>query len=92
MGKRQVYEGFYTKGHRIKNLLGIIGSRLRGLGRRAEGDGQQEIERLGSEHEALYDEWVGFLEANMAYALAREELQEEVVAAVLRVANSIEST
>jgi len=63
LGKRQVYEGFYTKGHRIKNLLGIIGSRLRGLGRRAEGDGQQEIERLGSEHEALYDEWVGFLEA-----------------------------
>ncbi len=35
---------------------------------------------------------VGFLEANMAYALAREELQEDVAAAVLRVANSIEST
>ena len=34
---------------------------------------------------------VGFLEANMAYALAREELQEDVAAAVLRVANSIES-
>ena len=63
LGKEQVYEGFYTKGHRIKNLMGIIGSRLRGLGRKAEGKQQGELNRLGGEYEALYDEWVGFLEA-----------------------------
>lgn len=63
LGKEQVYEGFYTKGHRIKNLMGIIGSRLRGLGRKAEGTQQGELNRLGGEYEALYDEWVGFLEA-----------------------------
>lgn len=63
LGKEQVYEGFYTKGHRIKNLMGIIGSRLRGLGRKAEGEQQRELNRLGGEYEALYDEWVGFLEA-----------------------------
>ena len=63
LGKEQVYEGFYTKGHRIKNLMGIIGSRLRGLGRKAEGAQQGELNRLGGEYEALYDEWVGFLEA-----------------------------
>ncbi len=63
LGKEQVYEGFYTKGHRIKNLMGIIGSRLRGLGRKAKGGPQEELNRLGSEYEALYDEWVGFLEA-----------------------------
>lgn len=63
LGKEQVYEGFYTKGHRIKNLMGIIGSRLRGLGRKAEGEWQGELNRLGGEHEALYDEWVGFLAA-----------------------------
>ena len=62
LGKEQVYEGFYTKGHRIKNLMGIIGSRLRGLGRKA-GGAQGELNRLGGEYEALYDEWVGFLEA-----------------------------
>ena len=63
LGKEQVYEGFYTKGHRIKNLMGIIGGRLRGLGRKAEGAQQGELNRLGGEYEALYDEWVGFLEA-----------------------------
>lgn len=63
LGKEQVYEGFYTKGHRIKNLMGIIGSRLRGLGRKAAGEQQGELNRLGGEYEALYDEWVGFLEA-----------------------------
>ena len=63
LGKEQVYEGFYTKGHRIKNLMGIIGSRLRGLGRKAVGAQQGELNRLGGEYEALYDEWVGFLEA-----------------------------
>ncbi len=63
LGKEQVYEGFYTKGHRIKNLMGIIGSRLRGLGRKAEGAQRGELNRLGGEYEVLYDEWVGFLEA-----------------------------
>ena len=63
LGKEQVYEGFYTKGHRIKNLMGIIGSRLRGLGRKAEGEQRGELNRLGGEYEAMYDEWVGFLEA-----------------------------
>ena len=63
LGKEQVYEGFYTKGHRIKNLMGIIGSRLRGLGRKAEEAQRGELNRLGGEYEALYDEWVGFLEA-----------------------------
>ena len=59
LGKEQVYEGFYTKGHRIKNLMGIIGSRLRGLGRKAEEAQRGELNRLGGEYEALYDEWVG---------------------------------
>ena len=63
LGKEQVYEGFYTKGHRIKNLMGIIGSRMRGLGRKADGVLQGELNRLGGEHEALYDEWVAFLSA-----------------------------
>ena len=63
LGKEQVYEGFYTKGHQIKNLMGIIGSRMRGLGRKADGELQVELNRLGGEHEVLYDEWVGFLAA-----------------------------
>ena len=63
LGKEQVYEGFYTKGHRIKNLMGIIGSRMRGLGRKAEGSLQEELNSLCGECEALYDEWVGFLSA-----------------------------
>ena len=63
LGKEQVYEGFYTKGHRIKNLMGIFGSRLRGLERKASGDLQDELNKLGGEYEGLYDEWVVFLDA-----------------------------
>jgi len=33
------------------------------LGRKVDGDLQVELNRLGGEHEALYDEWIGFLAA-----------------------------
>ena len=64
-GKQQVYEGIYTKGHQLKNLLGIMGSRLRGVVRRAKGETSwgDELGGLQTEHERLYEEWVGFLGA-----------------------------
>jgi signal transduction histidine kinase len=61
-GKQQVYEGFYTKGHRLKNLMGLMGSRLRKLAQKSEREAN-ELGQLEGEHERLYDEWVSFLGA-----------------------------
>ena len=63
LGREQAYEGLYTKGHQLKNLMGIAGSRLRGLRRRVRGkeDLEGELANLALEHEHLYEEWVGYL-------------------------------
>ena len=65
VGQEQVREGFYTWGHRIKNSLGIAGSRLRTLARRARGrgPGEKDLLELASDQERLYEEWVGYLNA-----------------------------
>lgn len=65
---QQAYESVYTKGHQLKNLLGILGSRMRSAGRR-QGESEkpeQELEVLLSMHRRVYDEWVGFLGAMRA--------------------------
>jgi signal transduction histidine kinase len=63
---QQIHEGIYTKGHQLKNLLGILGSRLRGMARRRAGDDPSsaaDLELLVSMQGRVYDEWVGFLGA-----------------------------
>jgi len=73
LGREQVYRGLYTKGHQLKNLIGVVGSRLRRVTREmlactepsaqdfiATGEALQQLE---SEHERLYEEWVGYLSA-----------------------------
>ena len=63
LGREQVYEGLYTKGHQLKNLIGMVGSRVRGLLKRMdESDpATADLRSLASEHEHLYEEWVGYL-------------------------------
>lgn len=69
LGREQVYRGLYTKGHQLKNLIGVVGSRLRRVSRQlADGDVDgaavaQSLAELGGEHERLYEEWVGYLSA-----------------------------
>lgn len=73
LGREQVYRALYTKGHQLKNLIGVVGSRLRRVGRKlAEtthtstqelvGAGEA-LQQLEAEHERLYEEWVGYLSA-----------------------------
>ena len=65
VGKEQVSEGFYTWGHRLKNSVGIAGSRLRTLARDAgdSGPGREELLELAADQERLFEEWVGYLDA-----------------------------
>ncbi len=65
MGREQAYEGLYTKGHQLKNLMSLMGSRLRGLARKVRGqvEWEDELAGLGREQERFYEEWVGFLGA-----------------------------
>jgi len=65
IGREQAYEGLYTKGHQLKNLMGLMGSRLRSLVRKVRGrvEWEDELVALGQEQERFYEEWVGFLGA-----------------------------
>ncbi len=63
MGRVQVGESLYTRGHQIKNLMGLVGSRTRRLIRNvpkdnAVLDGLKEIAR---DQEHIYDQWVAYL-------------------------------
>ena len=76
-GREQAQREMYTKSHQLKNLLGLVGSRLRRVGRklklreRATGQGMEalvdevgdEMRGVETEYERLYEEWVGYLAA-----------------------------
>ena len=64
LGRQQVYRSLYTKGHQLKNLMGLVGSRLKGVARTLATEHSEVTAELGAlevEHERLYDEWVGYL-------------------------------
>jgi len=65
LSREQTYQGLYSKGHQLKNLMGLLGSRLRGLVRQAKGQPALEAEmaELAVEQERLYGEWVKYLGA-----------------------------
>lgn len=65
LSREQTYEGLYSKGHQLKNLMGLMGSRLRGLLRQVKGTPAWETElgELAAEQERLYGEWVKYLGA-----------------------------
>jgi signal transduction histidine kinase len=53
----------YTQGHRLKNLLGIIGSRTRSARKLAgaEGELSEKLTDLEAEVTSLYNEWAAYL-------------------------------
>ena len=65
LGREQAYRGLYTKGHQLKNLMGLVGSRLGRLTRRMPLDAGagEELRQIEQEHGRLYEEWVGYLSA-----------------------------
>ncbi|HTJ46355.1 MAG TPA: ATP-binding protein [Kofleriaceae bacterium] len=69
VARGDVLAGVYAHGHRVKNLLGIIGSRTRSARRLAEdgagelGDRLRDLER---DVTALYEEWAQYLRSMQA--------------------------
>ncbi len=63
LGRVQVGESLYTRGHQIKNLMGLVGSRTRRLIRRAppEDTVLADLRNLARDQEHIYDQWVAYL-------------------------------
>ncbi|HLL22508.1 MAG TPA: hypothetical protein VK427_10270, partial [Kofleriaceae bacterium] len=62
VARHDVLAGVYAHGHRVKNLLGIIGARARSA-RKAAGDGDlhERLKDLETDVTALYQEWAQYL-------------------------------
>ncbi|MDP6040859.1 MAG: hypothetical protein QGG64_20080, partial [Candidatus Latescibacteria bacterium] len=63
LGRAQVYESLYTHGHRIKNLMGLSGSRMRRTIRGLPSDlnGLDDLKDIAQEQEHIYNQWVAYL-------------------------------
>lgn len=91
LSREQTYQGLYSKGHQLKNLMGLMGSRLRGLMRQVKGHPawESEMAELVTEQERLYGEWVKYLGAmkpeQVRLALLDPALVVQRVFAALRI-------
>jgi signal transduction histidine kinase len=67
VARHDVLAGVYAHGHRVKNLLGIIGARARSA-RKVAGDGElaDRLKDLESDVTALYEEWAQYLRSMQA--------------------------
>ena len=67
VARHDVLAGVYAHGHRVKNLLGIIGARTRSARKlAAEGDVRDRLKDLENDVTALYEEWAQYLRSMQA--------------------------
>jgi signal transduction histidine kinase len=67
VARHDVLAGVYAHGHRVKNLLGIIGARTRSARKLAvEGDVHDRLKDLETDVTALYEEWAQYLRSMQA--------------------------
>jgi signal transduction histidine kinase len=67
VARHDVLAGVYAHGHRVKNLLGIIGSRARSVRKQAgEGELGERLRELEKDVMALYEEWAHYLRSMQA--------------------------
>ena len=67
VARHDVLAGVYAHGHRVKNLLGIIGARTRSARKLAgEGDLHDRLRDLEKDVTALYEEWAQYLRSMQA--------------------------
>jgi signal transduction histidine kinase len=67
VARHDVLAGVYAHGHRVKNLLGIIGARTRSARKLAgEGELHERLRDLEKDVTALYEEWAQYLRSMQA--------------------------
>lgn len=67
VARHDVLAGVYAHGHRVKNLLGIIGARTRSARKlAAEGEVHDRLRELEKDVTALYEEWAQYLRSMQA--------------------------
>ncbi len=66
VARGDVLAGMAARGHRLKNLLGIVGARARSARKLAEGELASRLEGIEREVTALYDEWAAYLRSMQA--------------------------
>lgn len=66
VARHDVLAGVYAHGHRVKNLLGIIGARARSARKLADGELQDRLKDLETDVTALYEEWAQYLRSMQA--------------------------
>ncbi len=71
VARHDVLAGVYAHGHRVKNLLGIIGARTRSARKLSEGDAStadlpDRLRDLEKDVTALYEEWAQYLRSMQA--------------------------
>ncbi|HEY5921407.1 MAG TPA: ATP-binding protein [Kofleriaceae bacterium] len=67
VARHDVLAGVYAHGHRVKNLLGIIGARTRSARKLAgEGEVHDRLRDLEKDVTALYEEWALYLRSMQA--------------------------
>jgi signal transduction histidine kinase len=67
VARHDVLAGVYAHGHRVKNLLGIIGARTRSARKlAAEGEVFERLKDLEKDVTALYEEWAQYLRSMQA--------------------------
>jgi signal transduction histidine kinase len=66
VARHDVLAGVYAHGHRVKNLLGIIGARARSARKLATADLHDRLKDLETDVTALYEEWAQYLRSMQA--------------------------
>ncbi|MCE9579487.1 MAG: hypothetical protein K8W52_40570 [Deltaproteobacteria bacterium] len=66
VARGDVLAGVYAHGHRVKNLLGIIGSRARSARKLASGEVGDRLLDLERDVTSLYEEWAQYLRSMQA--------------------------
>ena len=61
IGRAEACESVYSKAHRIKNLIGVAGSKLRRIARTVDAETSKSIMEVLTDQEKCYDEMVDLL-------------------------------
>jgi signal transduction histidine kinase len=61
VGREEAHYGLADKAHQLKNLLGVVGSRLRRLLRDTEGENAEALQLVCEQLASLYEQWATFL-------------------------------